>query len=263
MFSTQTVAALVIGAALSFLIPIAAVIVYKVRNRSVWLPSALVGAGTFIVFVLILEQLLHAIMIPIVGRNAILYVIYGALAAGIFEETGRFIAYKVVMKNNDSTKNAIMMGLGHGGAEAMLLLGFTLIGLAGSAIMVNSQGLETVVDLFSTGGSDTADTTRAQLESLTSYGFKDMAFSIYERLIAMTFHVCMSVVVYKAAAIPGKTYLYPLAIILHALLDVPAAMSQVGVIKSIPVVYAIMTIFTAIVVGGTVMLAKKYPDYPQ
>ena len=70
----------------------------------------------------------------------------------------------------------------------------------------------------------------------------------------------MSVVVYKAASQRGKLWLYPLAVALHALLDTPAAMYQTGVITSIPVVYAIMTVFVAAVVFGTVRLAKKLPD---
>ncbi len=259
MFSEQTVAALVIGAVLAFAIPIAAVIIYKVRNRSVWLPSVLVGAGTFIAFAMILEQILHMIMLPIVRGNAISYVIYGALAAGIFEETGRYAAYKFVMKNHLSTKNAVMMGIGHGGCEAILMLGFTMISYAGCAIMVNSQGLESAVELLAAGNAEVVDSTRAQLEALAAYGFGNMALSIYERLIAMIFHVCMSVIVYHAVSQNGKTYLYPLAVLLHALLDTPVAMYQIGII-GLPMTYAIITVFTAIVAGCTVVMSKKYSD---
>ena len=71
----------------------------------------------------------------------------------------------------------------------------------------------------------------------------------------MTFHVCMSVWVYKAAT--EKLWLYPVAIAAHALLDVPAAMYQAKAITSIPVVYAIMTAFTAAVVFVTIKRFKK------
>ena len=262
-YETQTTAALIIGAVLSFVIPIGAIIFYKLRNRSTWLPAALVGAGTFIVFAMILEQLIHAVMLPVVRQNVFLYIVYGALAAGIFEETGRFIAYKTIMKNNESTKNAIMMGLGHGGIEVILILGLTMVSLAGSAIMVNSQGLESVVALLAAENPDAVEPTRAQLEALTAYGFTNMTMSIYERLLAMTLHVCLSVVVFFAAARPGKVHFFPIAIAIHALFDTPAAMYQAGVITSLPVVYAIMTVLTACLAGFTVMLAKKYPDYPE
>lgn len=257
-FSDSTIAALVICMILAVLIPIAAVIVFKLKNRDARLPCALIGAGTFILFAIILEQqLLHSIMRPIVSGNAVAYVLYGILAAGIFEETGRLAAYKTIMKNNLTTKNAVMMGLGHGGAEMLLLLGFSMISLIGSAMMVNSDGLESVIRTLSAGNAEKAGLIREQLEALTAYNFGTMALSIYERLLAMTFHVCMSVIVFHAVTQPGKMRLYVLAVILHALFDVPAAMYQVGAL-SIPVVYIVMTIFTAIVVGLTITMTKRY-----
>lgn len=261
MFSGQTIAALITAAALAFIIPIGAVIVFKVKNRGVWLPAALVGAGTFIVFAMILERILHAVMLPVVQGSTVGYILYGALAAGIFEETGRYIAYKLVMKNHLTAKNAVMMGLGHGGFEAMYLVGFTFISYAGCAIMVNSQGLESVIALLSSGNADLVETIRLQLQGITKIGFSDIMLTIYERIVAMTFHVCMSVVVYHSVTQLGKKWLFPAAILLHALLDVPAAMYQRGVITSIPVVYALMTVFTVIVVGCTIVMTKKFSEY--
>lgn len=263
MYSSQTIAALITGIMLSFAIPIAAVIIYKLKNREVWLPSAFIGAAAFFVFALILEQISHAIMFSLVKSDAafynVFYIIYGALAAGVFEETGRFVAYKTLMRKKYSVKNAVMMGLGHGGFEAMMVLGCSMFGLTLSAIMVNSQGLEAVLAAVEAGAPQAADATRTQLEALTSYGFGNMAISVFERLLAMTGHVCFSVVVFFAAARPKKVYLFPAAILLHALFDVPAAMSQVGIITSVPLLYTVYTVFTVCLVVFTVILAKKLP----
>ena len=122
MFSAEVIAALAVGAALALVIPIAVAVIFKLKNRETWLPSLFIGAGTFIVFALVLEQLLHTVMIPIVRDNVILYSVYGALAAGIFEETGRFVAYKTLMRRRYTTKTAVLMGLGHGGIEAIIAL---------------------------------------------------------------------------------------------------------------------------------------------
>lgn len=251
---------MIVGAVLSFLIPIAAVVIFKLKNRDVRLPSALVGAVTFVVFAMILEQLPGLIMLPIVQRNAAAYIIYGALAAGIFEETGRLAAYKFVMTNNLTTKNAIMMGLGHGGFECMLLLGFSTIGFAASAIMVTNNGWETTIANLSGGDANAVESIRAQLEVLTAYNFGDMALSIYERLLAMTIHVCLSVVIFHAVTHIGQMKLYVLAVIIHAAVDVPAAMYQVGML-SLPAVYVILTIITAAVVVFTITITKKFSNY--
>jgi uncharacterized membrane protein YhfC len=54
-----------------------------------------------------------------------------ALTAGLFEEVGRYVGYRVFMRREDKTwSKAIMYGLGHGGLELIVLVGgLTLIGL--------------------------------------------------------------------------------------------------------------------------------------
>ena len=49
-----------------------------------------------------------------------LYMLYGALTAGIFEECGRFCMYKTVMRRYDGRAAAVTAGIGHGGIEAMI-----------------------------------------------------------------------------------------------------------------------------------------------
>lgn len=260
MFSSSTVAMLFVGGALGIIIPVAAAVIFKLKNRETWLPSVFIGAGAFFVFAMILEQILHAVMIPIVSGNALLMSIYGCLAAGVFEETGRFVAYKTLMKRHYSTKNALYMGIGHGGCEALLLVGVNFISYAAIALMVNVIGVDRFIQMSTVGNAEIAETIRTQLDAIAGIGAVTVFQAVYERLIAMTFHICMSVIVYKAASRRGKIWLYPLAVVLHAVLDVPAMLYQLGIITSIPAVHIIMTAFVAAVVFGTVMLCKRLPD---
>lgn len=260
MFSAETIAALAVGGVLAIAIPVIAIIVFKLKNCDSWLPSMLVGAATFIVFAMILEQILHTLMLPIVKENVIAYCVYGALAAGIFEETGRFVAYKTLMKKHYSTKNAVLMGLGHGGCEAIMLLGITLLTYLMMAIASNTMGMDTLLQQTAGGNPEVMEAAKAQLESIRGYNFASMAMGLFERVIAMIFHVCMSVFVYKSVTQKGKIWLYPTAILLHALLDFPAVLYQIKAITSISAVYVMMTSFTAMVVIVTVMMSKKLGD---
>lgn len=260
MFSSATIAALITCVALSILIPIAAIIVFKLKHRDSRLPCALIGAVVFILFAMVLEQLLHSIMGPIVQGNAFSYTIYAALAAGIFEETGRLVAYKTIMKDNYSLNNAVMMGLGHGGCEMILVLGMSMISYISIAFMTNSQGIDEVVRILCENSTVTTEEMKEQIETLAAYNFGTMALGVFERLIAMTFHICMSVVVYHAVTQPGKIKLYVLAIILHALLDVSAGLYRFGVIN-LAVCFIIMTIYVAAIVYFTVKLTKKFNQY--
>lgn len=260
MFSTETIMALAAGGVLAVLIPVIAIIVFRRKNRDSWLPSMLIGAATFIVFAMILEQILHAVMLPIVKDNVIAYCVYGALAAGIFEETGRFVAYKTLMGKHYSTKNAVLMGLGHGGCEAIMLLGITLITYLILALAANLMGIDKLLEQTAGGNPDVMQTAKAQLDSIREYNFASMAMGLFERVIAMIFHVCMSVFVYKAVTKKGMLWLFPTAVVLHALLDFPAVLYQVNVITSVFVVYAVMTVFVAVVVFVTVAMSKKLKD---
>lgn len=260
MFSTETIAALAVGGALAVLIPVIAIIVFKRKNRDSWLPSMLIGVATFIVFAMILEQLLHAVMLPIVRNNIIAYSVYGALAAGVFEETGRFVAYKTLMRQHYSTKNAVLMGLGHGGCESIMLLGITLLTYLILALTANAVGIDKLLEQTAGGNPGVMETAKAQLESIREYSFVTCAMGLFERIIAMIFHVCMSVFVYKAVTRRGRLWLFPTAILLHALLDFPAVLYQAKAITSIPIVYGIMTAFTALVAVVAVIIAKKLKD---
>ena len=257
-FSTETIIALGIGGLLAIAIPAAAIIIYKVKNKETWLPAVFIGAGTFFVFALILEQLLHAVMLPVIGDSVAGYVIYGALAAGIFEETGRFVAYKTLMRKHYTTKNSIMMGLGHGGFEAMILIGTMMLSYLVLAITVNSVGMDEVLNSV---GNDEAliEAAKTQIEAISGFGFINVGLTIFERLIAMTVHVCFSVWVYKAVSVKGKLWLFPAAALAHAVIDIAAALYQKGVWDILPV-YIYMAVGTAIVVVITVIMAKKLPD---
>lgn len=254
-------AALAVGGILGLAIPIAAIIVFKKKNRDSWLPGVFIGAGTFIVFAMILETILHSVMLPLVQGNTWAYAIYGALAAGVFEETGRFVAYKTLMRKHLTTKNGVLMGLGHGGVEAMIVLGAMYLLYLIMAITANSAGgIEPFLE--SLNGTAPAEnfieSTRVMLTTVEQIKFVNIIAPVYERLLAMTFHVCMSVWVYKA--VTQKKWLYPAAIAAHAFFDIFAAMFQTGVITSVLLLYGIITVITIAAVIVTVMLAKKYPD---
>lgn len=252
MFSSSFIAGMTVCGALCVIIPFAAMIFYKKKNRDVRISSFFIGGAVFIVFALILEQMLHSVMLPVVQKSTAAYVIYGVLAAGIFEETGRFAAFKTVMKSRTDPKEAVMCGLGHGGTEAILLAGFSMLGSVITAVMVNSMGIDAVVSLSSGGNSDTAELVRSQLTALSALSIGQMLLSVFERIIAMTFHTAMSVMVFEAARVKGRGWLFPVCILCHAVLNVPAAMYQRQVI-SLYAVYPIMAALT----GAAVYFAGK------
>lgn len=254
-YSTGTIALLGIVGLVAIIIPISAVMFYRRRHNEVSVTTALIGAGTFVVFAMLLEQLAHMAVTKVLPTDTLAFGIYGALAAGVFEETGRFAAFNLLKKRR-TPQNAVMLGLGHGGAEAVLLMGLTLVVYAGIAVVVNSNGVEAAIEILTKNDASKNVEAMKVLDSIKDYSVTSALLSLYERITAMVFHVCMSLWVFTAVE-HKKIILFPAAVLTHALLDFPAMLYQQNIIKSIPIVYVILTAFVAVVVIVTARITKS------
>ena len=226
--------------------PIVLLIYYKKKGAEV-LPF-FIGCAVFIVFALILESLVHNIVLkglPVgekIMGSTLLYALYGGLMAGLFEETGRFVAFKTVLKKRqDNDRNALMYGAGHGGVEAIILLGFAYASNIVMSIMINTG----LADKLTAGLSgDMLAQVQAIFGSLTGTAPTTYLLAIVERCAAIVTHISLSVLVWFAAKKPGKLWLYPLAILLHAALDgltvVLAAQLPVTAVEGCLVVMAVL-----------------------
>lgn len=232
-FSTGAIAGMLISGLFCIIMPIALLIIFKLKNKEISLFPALIVAAMFFAFAMVLEQLLHLVMQPIVSGSVIAYSVYGALAAGVFEETGRFIAFKFLLKKHTDRRTSIMYGIGHGGFEAVMLVGVSMLSYAVIGIMTNSMGFEAMVTMLSSGNNETAEIIRTQLATIAGCEMSSYLFGSLERISAMIIHISLSVIVFEGVRIKGKIWLYPTAIILHAITDTPAVLYQSGCINSI------------------------------
>ncbi len=212
------IAAIVISLLVSVGIPMILGLFWE-NKKDASLSSALKGAGTFVVFALILESIVHNIVIKVMGQDSFMelpfYAIYGGLAAGLFEEVGRYIVMRLFMKKKLDKTEAIMFGIGHGGVESILLVGLTCVANMVVSIMLNiGQG-----SLLLKGTDPSMQTQLIeQLSPLWLSGPGTFLWTGVERISAITFHICASYLVYRAVR-DRKFSLCILAVILHALMD--------------------------------------------
>ena len=177
------------------------VLLFYLKNRfKIGIKPFIIGCATFIVFALILEQFFHSVILnsgigKTIQSNVWLFGLYGGLMAGLFEETGRFAAFKTVLKNDlNNDRNALMYGAGHGGAEVFFIL---VLGMASNIIMSI---------MLNTGAAEQLKagiTDEAQLQSLyktfellsgTPSG--NFLICIFERIAAVAIHISLSVLVW-------------------------------------------------------------------
>lgn len=188
----------VIYVAAALIIPAAAYFAMKARPKSFF-----VGCGTFVVFALIIEGAINAtvgMLFPKAFENIWFYAVYGGLMAGIFEEVGRFAAFRTVLKNDlGDNRTALSYGAGHGGMEAFLVLISVALNIF-IASNVTGEGYKEAIDQY------------------MSIGVSDALLSVVERLLAVGVHISLSVIVFFGAKKNRPAFLI-IAIVLHALFD--------------------------------------------
>ena len=244
-------------------VPVALAIFGKVRYR-IALKPVVTGALCFVVGAMVLESLLHQLvfrLVPTLPMMPWLYVAYGALAAGVFEEVARFVGLKALCRfERPDLRTGFAYGVGHGGIESILLMGANGISSLAILITANRAGAESLL-----AGLEGAQRTamEAQLAAAAATPSWQYLLGGYERLVAITLHLALSVLVWMVACgwLP-KAFL-GVSILLHALADVPAAMAQVGLLGSVLLVEGLTTLVTAYVAWYVYTLYKRAKKHAQ
>lgn len=196
--STVSVAGMAVSLILSLGFPVVLCILLK-RRTDAKLTDMLLGAVTFVLSALVLEQLLHLAVNALFGEalagNLWLYALYGGAAAAVFEECGRLAAMKCFLKKRLTKQSALMYGVGHGGIEAVLIGGVSCISNLATAITINSGALETMLAGLDEVARASTTAAISQLWTLPAYTFWMVGI---ERLLALALQLCLSYLVYRA-----------------------------------------------------------------
>lgn len=230
-----------------------------VKKYNVKVRTILIGAGVFVLFALVLETILHQVVLkgsigPAITGNVWYYALYGGLAAGIFEETGRFLAMKFLLKDEPSgAKTAVAYGIGHGGIEMLIIFGFSMVSNLVIASMINLGQADTILSALPADTQAQMQGTFAQFETSTPGTFLT---GVWERTSAIILQVGLSVFVWTAVRKGGKwLWLFPAAILIHFLVDASAVLLMDSV--SMAVLETIVCAMAVAVGASAVMLAKK------
>jgi len=276
MVPSLSILCMLVSFIISFGLPISLFFIFK-KRYTMRIQPLLFGVVGFILFAMVLEQILHWVVLRpdadggiALRAKPLIYILYGCFAAGIFEETARFIAFSILKYRNKKAAaiaisnidtgsasakkrrdvgEALSYGIGHGGIEAVLLLGFAMISNIVVSIMIN-MGMSALFE-----NHEQISAGIQQLASMQPYMF---LVGGLERIFAVIIQISLSVIVWISVNAKGKKWLYAAAVLLHALIDVPAALMQCGILKSVAVVELIVAVSAVAVVWIAVLTYKKY-----
>ena len=177
------------------------------------------GALIFFLFQVItripLVQVVGGTLAPTLKASqlaALLWLVALALTAGLFEEIGRYVGYRWLLRREQKTwEKAVMYGVGHGGIESILLVGLSLLGtiLIGLAL--------TAVPLTILPASQRAPLVQQYAALATQPGWYPL-LGLWERLWTLPVHIGLSVVVLQVFRRGRLRWLW-LAVLAHAVVD--------------------------------------------
>lgn len=229
----QATIVLAVTSLILLVLPVICVLLWRRRSGAAWV-SMVWGAAGFLLFARVLELGVH--MVCIISDNPVsrailgstpLFVLYGAMMAGIFEECGRYIFLRSVMRKHRTREDLVMYGIGHGGIEVWTIL-MAFVSYLVIDVLLLTQGREAALGLLDPAGTGQVE---AALEAAAGFGVPQGVLNVAERLMAMSAHVSLTLVV-GYGVIRGESRVYlPLAILCHAGLDVFAALYQRGAVS--------------------------------
>jgi uncharacterized membrane protein YhfC len=211
--------------------------------------DAIAGIAVFALSAMVIERALNDYLLrqnPTTSEwlsDPLAFVVYGALAAGICEEVGRFIAMRWLARRhagNAHDGTALAYGLGHGGAEAWLVGVMVQAQWIAFGVLENRGQLDAYLGNLPAGPLVRIHLLLASLSPAMAGVF------VLERIAALVFQIGLSMLMWRGVR-RGWRAVLPVAIVAHALIDVPAAMSQAGLLSLVAVdtIYAVAAIAVA------------------
>lgn len=269
--STSSLLFMLLTAVLGIALPLITAIIWCKKKHEPF-TTVLIGAATFLLFAIVIEKPLQALVISLdspvsqfVNARPVLWGIIVGLFPGVFEETGRFVAFKTVLRKRKQRETGLSHGIGHGGFEALFILGITYIEYFVFAIMLN-QG--SFVELMIEPVKDTLTPEVVKqitgiVEQITTFSVATMGVALVDRLIAVLYHIGASIMVFYAVKDKKKWWLYPLSILIHTVIDGLLGLQLAGVFELSDVANEIIFAVEALAVflGAFFLLYKK--DQPK
>ena len=235
-FGTANVVCLGITAVLLFLIPIVFWLVWRrTQKGQLKYKYLMAGAIGFLVSARVLELGVHYLCLisdnPVsrwINGNTAAYVLYGIIMAGVFEECGRYIILKHILKKDRTRENAVLYGIGHGGIEVWLVVLPSVAAMLAFALLFSAGNVSEALSTLNITEETATQAFPAALAA-SQFGVGVLALNAVERIFAMGAHIGLSVIVFYGVS-RNKMMFLPLAILLHMIMDIFAGLYQRGAV---------------------------------
>ena len=260
--SDSSIPALTLTVILMTVLPVGLCIYWWLKHKGKTNISYLIaGILGFLVSARVLELAVHYFCIvqdnPIsrfINGSTLAYVIYGITMAGVFEECGRHIILKYILKKNRTRENAVLYGIGHGGIEVFLITLPSMARCLVIAVLFEAGDVKTALSTLNIT-EDAAAAVLPTVLAAANFTYDAAVLNVLERVLTMCIHIGLTVVVFYGI-VKGKKWCLPLAILLHMIVDTFAALYQRGAV-SLVICEIWIAVWTTVIVAVAVKLYGK------
>ena len=193
--SNLSIVSIIVTLFVSFILPLAFLVGYALghKKQGIWSAWLLGALGFFVPQILIRLPILTGLsqlsgFAAFAQTHPALYGFGLAFTAGLFELAGRYAVARCL--KNLTCRRALAAGLGHGGIEAILITGLAYLSNVVFLVMLQTGSFDAA--LTQTGD---ASQLLAARDALVNTHWALFLLAGYERLLAMTCHVAMSMMV--------------------------------------------------------------------
>ncbi len=266
----SSIPSLVITVLFMIALPVFSAVLWRRKHKEkTKIRFLIAGAAGFLVSARVLELGVHYFCIvtenPVsrfINGNTAAFVLYGITMAGVFEECGRHVVLKYIMKKDRTRENAVLYGIGHGGIEILAVILPEMVLYLACAVLISSGNTENAMKILNIT-EETASAALPSVRAAASFDHAMMAMNTLERLFAMLIHTGLTVIVFYGILGERKACL-PAAILAHMLADTFPALYQKGAVPlwAVEVWFAFWTAaitFTAARLYGK-MKGSSYPE---
>ena len=254
MVPVSTILCICVTLLICLVLPVVVLLVFALKNKKQGIVSAwlLGAAGFFVTQILIRVPILSVLQgssgfMAFAQSHLFAYAFGLAFTAGLFELAGRFAVAKL-MRKNLNYKRSLAAGLGHGGIEAMVLIGMTYISNLVFVVMINTGTFDAMLAQTAATGVDASQLEMIKMQ-LISYSPAMFLLGGFERILAMTAHAAMSMLVCYGVAHKKALPCALMCLLIHTFIDLTAGLPLV-----LPQTTAYLIVYSIIIIVAAASL---------
>ncbi len=219
--STAAIIAMFMTLAICIVLPVGLLLIFRKKMGKGVTSAFLAGAlGFFVPQAVIRIPALQGLSLldgfgDFVQNHFWTYAALLALSAGLFETVGRLVVFKTVLKNRTTYNATLCAGLGHGGIEAIYLVGLTYVNNLALSFMINSGSAYEVL----TGQGLASDQANQLITTMTQTSPSIFYMAGFERVFTIGFQMGLSMLLAYGITRNQTVKFFGAVLLLHATVD--------------------------------------------